>query len=127
MRTLQRRNTLTLQRFVAVLAGCSALALGVSACGDDDTTGGEGASASAGGGDNLSGSIRIDGSSTVQPVAEAAAELFGEEAPDVQITVGGAGTGDGFERFCRGEIAISDASRAIEADEVEACEKKQIV
>jgi phosphate transport system substrate-binding protein len=110
---------LKLQRFVAALAGCSALAFGVTACGDDDTTGGEGASASAAGSENLSGSIRIDGSSTVQPV--------GEEAPEVQITVGGAGTGDGFERFCRGEIAISNASRAIEADEVEACEKGSIV
>lgn len=113
-----------LQRIVAALAGCSALALGVAACGDDDTTGGDGASASAA---EVSGSIRIDGSSTVQPVAEAAAELFGEEAPKVQITVGGAGTGDGFERFCRGEIAIADASRAIEADEVAACEKERIV
>ena len=116
-----------LQRYVAALAGCSALAFGVAACGDDDTTSGDGGSSAAAGNSGLSGSIRIDGSSTVQPVAEAAAELFQEEAPDVQITVGGAGTGDGFERFCRGEIAISDASRAIEADEVEACEKGKIV
>ena len=125
MRTLQRRNTLKLQRFVAALAGCSALAFGMTACGDDDTTGDSGSTTAAA--DNLSGSIRIDGSSTVQPVAEAASELFGEDAPNVQITVGGAGTGDGFERFCRGETAISDASRPIEADELKACEAKGIV
>ena len=72
------------------------------------------------------GTIRIDGSSTVQPLAEAGAELFQEEAPNVRITVGGAGTGDGFERFCRGETVISDASRAIEAEEIEACQAKSI-
>lgn len=62
----------------------------------------------------------------MQPFAQAAAELFQEENPGVRITVGGAGTGDGFERFCRGETEISDASRAIEAEEQEACEKENI-
>jgi phosphate transport system substrate-binding protein len=62
----------------------------------------------------------------VQPLAEAGAELFQEEAPNVRITVGGAGTGDGFERFCRGETVISDGSRAIEAQEIEACQAKNI-
>ncbi len=79
-----------------------------------------------GGGGDLSGTIQVDGSSTVQPFAQAAAELFQEENPGVRITVGGAGTGDGFERFCRGETEISDASRAIEAEEQEACEKENI-
>ncbi|HUR86294.1 MAG TPA: phosphate ABC transporter substrate-binding protein PstS family protein [Solirubrobacteraceae bacterium] len=119
-----------LQRATVALAACSALALGVAACGDDDSadtaaTGGTETSASVD--QNLSGSIRIDGSSTVQPIAEAASELFQSEAPNVKITVGGAGTGDGFERFCRGEIAISDASRAIEKDEIAACQKAGIV
>jgi len=75
------------------------------------------------GGQGLSGTIQIDGSSTVQPYAQAAAELFQEENPDVRVTVGGAGTGDGFERFCRGETEISDASREIEPEEQEACTK----
>jgi phosphate transport system substrate-binding protein len=98
------------------LAVTGVMALGVAACGDDDSDSGGG----SGGGD-LSGNIRIDGSSTVQPFAEAAAELFNEENPDVRITVGGAGTGDGFEKFCRGETQISDASRAIEPDEQKLC------
>jgi phosphate transport system substrate-binding protein len=91
-----------------------ALALAGGACGQ----GGSG-----GGGSELAGTIQIDGSSTVQPFAQAAAELFQEENPNVRITVGGAGTGDGFERFCRGETEISDASRPIEAEEQDACEK----
>ncbi|MDQ3355460.1 MAG: PstS family phosphate ABC transporter substrate-binding protein [Actinomycetota bacterium] len=79
-----------------------------------------------GGGGGLSGTIQVDGSSTVQPFAQAAAELFQEENPNVRITVGGAGTGDGFERFCKGETEISDASRPIEAEEEEACKKENI-
>jgi phosphate transport system substrate-binding protein len=96
-----------------------ALAFGVAACGGDDQGNG-------GGGGELSGNIRIDGSSTVQPFAEAAAELFNEENPGVRITVGGAGTGDGFEKFCRGETQISNASRAIEPEEQQACKQGQV-
>ncbi|HEY7456026.1 MAG TPA: PstS family phosphate ABC transporter substrate-binding protein [Solirubrobacterales bacterium] len=101
-----------------ILASVSVLALGVAACGDDEE--------SSGGGGNLSGTIRIDGSSTVAPLSEAVAEQFQGENPDVRVTVGTSGTGGGFEKFCAGETAISDASRAIEADEVEACEKAGI-
>jgi phosphate transport system substrate-binding protein len=119
---------LKLQRFVAALAGCGALAFGVAACGDDnkDSSSTGGTSSAAADTQNLSGTIRVDGSSTVQPIAEAAAELFNGEAPNVKITVGGAGTGDGFKRFCRGEITIADASRAIEAEELATCKKAGI-
>ncbi len=74
-------------------------------------------------GGELSGKIAIDGSSTVAPFAEAAAELFQEENAGVQITVGTSGTGGGFEKFCAGETDISDASRPIEDDETPLCEK----
>ena len=70
------------------------------------------------------GSIAIDGSSTVYPFAQAAAELFNEDNPDVKISVGQSGTGGGFEKFCAGETDISDASRPIKDDEeVPVCEK----
>jgi len=98
----------------------SSLALVGAACGGQQGSGG------GGGGGNLSGTIQIDGSSTVQPFAQAAAELFQEENPEVRITVGGAGTGDGFERFCKGETEISDASRPIEPEEEEICKKENI-
>lgn len=116
-----------LHRFSAVVVACGALAFGVAACGDDEDEGTAGSSENAAAvSENLAGSIRIDGSSTVQPVAEAAVELFAAEAPNVDISVGGVGTGDGFEKFCRGELQIADASRAIEKDEYEACRKKNI-
>ena len=116
-----------LHRFSTVVVACGALAFGAAACGDDETKGDAGASDSAGAvSEDLSGSIRIDGSSTVKPLAEAAVELFATEAQNVDISVGGVGTGDGFEKFCRGELQIADASRAIEKDEYEACKKKNI-
>lgn len=123
------------KNFCAVLAA-GALAFGAAACGDDEKepTASSGAASTESappeesGTDfsKLTGSIRIDGSSTVQPVAEAAAELLSEEGSQLQATVGGAGTGDGFEKFCRGELDIADASRGIEADEFDACEKEGI-
>ena len=102
------RNRLYLCLATAV-AAVTVVAVGCG--GSDDDNGGE-----------LSGTIRIDGSSTVAPLSEAAAELFQNENPGVQVTVGTSGTGGGFEKFCNGETDISDASRPIAADEIEACE-----
>jgi phosphate transport system substrate-binding protein len=104
-----------------VLAASGCLALGVAACGDDDNSSG-----SSGGGD-LSGSVKIDGSSTVAPFAQAAAEQFQGENPNVKISVGSSGTGGGFEKFCAGETDISDASRPIKPDEeVPICKKNGV-
>jgi phosphate transport system substrate-binding protein len=65
--------------------------------------------------------IRVDGSSTVFPIAEAVAEEFQRAHPNVRATVGVSGTGGGFQKFCRGETDISDASRPISATEMKAC------
>lgn len=120
-------------RSITAALACGVLAFGVVACGDDDedtTAGGTGTNSeqTADGGSSadlssFSGSIRIDGSSTVQPVAEAANEGFTGGGASTEISVGGVGTGDGIDKFCRGELEIADASRRIEAEELEACEK----
>jgi phosphate transport system substrate-binding protein len=66
--------------------------------------------------------IKLDGSSTVFPIAEAVAEEFQiSKRGKVRVTVGIAGTGGGFKRFCRGETDISNASRPILKEEMEAC------
>lgn len=65
--------------------------------------------------------IRIDGSSTVAPLAAAAGELFKESNANVNVSVGTSGTGGGFKKFCAGETDISNASRAIKDEEAEAC------
>lgn len=70
-----------------------------------------------------SGSIEIDGSSTVEPVSLAIAEEYRAEAPDVEVNVGRAGTGGGFEIFCAGDSDINDASRPISEEEIAACEE----
>jgi phosphate transport system substrate-binding protein len=107
--------------------GCSGLlAFGVAACGDDDDD--DGTSSDGGTSiEGVTGDIAIDGSSTVQPFAEAAAELFAENNPDTSINVGAAGTGGGFEKFCAGETDISDASRPIDPkEEVPICKENGV-
>jgi phosphate transport system substrate-binding protein len=111
-------------RKLLAFAACGALALGAAACGSDDDD--DGGSGNSGGGD-LSGTIRIDGSSTVGPFAQAAQEAFVGENPGVRITVAQSGTGGGFEKFCAGETDISNASRPIdEEEEVPICDKEGV-
>ncbi len=65
--------------------------------------------------------ILVDGSSTVYPITEAVAEEYGKANTNVNVTVGVAGTGGGFKKFCNGETDISDASRPIKTTEAEKC------
>lgn len=74
----------------------------------------------------IQGRIEIDGSSTVAPISEAAAEAFGKIFKNVKVTVAISGTGGGFERFTNGEIDIADASRPIKSSEFNACKKKGV-
>jgi phosphate transport system substrate-binding protein len=104
----------------AILPGVALLAMALTACGGAD------AGASNGGGSGASGSVSVDGSSTVFPMSNAAAELLNEENPDVQVAVAESGTGGGFEKFCAGQTDISDASRPIEQEEKDACAKEGI-
>ena len=64
---------------------------------------------------NLTGNVKVDGSSTVYPITEAVAEEFRTVEPGVNVTVGVSGTGGGFKKFMRGEIDINDASRPIKS------------
>jgi phosphate transport system substrate-binding protein len=82
--------------------------------------GGGSSSSSSGGGTTL---VTLDGSSTVFPISEAVAEEFQRATPGTRVTVGISGTGGGFQKFCRAETDISDASRPITASEIAACEK----
>ena len=74
----------------------------------------------------LTGTIQIDGSSTVFPVTEAVAEEYRNEQPEVKVTIGVSGTGGGFNKFSRGETNISNASRPIKDIEIEACKQNNI-
>lgn len=93
-----------------------ATALLLAACGGNTDKGSE----------KLSGTIKIDGSSTVFPITEAVAEEFRFDQPDVQVTIGISGTGGGFKKFGRGETDISDASRPIKQKEIDICSENGI-
>ncbi|MBD2257113.1 PstS family phosphate ABC transporter substrate-binding protein [Pseudanabaena sp. FACHB-2040] len=103
----------------------AALVAGLAACGGDSPTATtEGTD--AGGTDSpsgIAGDIQVDGSSTVFPISEAMAEEFMAANPETRVTVGVSGTGGGFEKFCTGETDISNASRPIKQEEIEACEQ----
>jgi phosphate transport system substrate-binding protein len=106
------------RRGVALLATA---AIAIAACGP-----GGSATTGPGGGSNvpratgtagLSGTVTIDGSSTVYPITELVAEEFHTSNADVQVPVAFSGTGGGFKKFCTGETDINDASRPIKADD----------
>lgn len=95
---------------VYLLAVMSLILVFAAACGNKSEDG------AAGGGD-LSGKIKIDGSSTVFPIMEAVSEEFQAANPDVQAPVGVSGSGGGFEKFVRGELDLANASRPIKDEE----------
>nr|WP_180218852.1 PstS family phosphate ABC transporter substrate-binding protein [Streptomyces albus] len=76
--------------------------------------------------ERLTGRVRVDGSSTVAPLATAAAQFYADKQPGVRVTVKTSGTGGGFKKFCAGATDITDASRVIKETEKAACEKKGV-
>jgi len=97
-------TVLLMSTLVAALSGCG------GGAGSQDTAAGA-----------APGLISLDGSSTVFPISEAVAEEFQKTNPNTRVTVGISGTGGGFQKFCRAETDISDASRPISASEIETC------
>ncbi|MEU3095902.1 PstS family phosphate ABC transporter substrate-binding protein [Streptomyces sp. NPDC006967] len=111
----------SLRRAKAPLVLTAAVMLAASACGGGDAGSGDGGS-----GDELSGAVKIDGSSTVAPLTSAASEFYAEEQPKVRVTVATSGTGGGFKKFCVGETDISNASRPIKDEEIKTCEENGV-
>ena len=106
-------HRLTETRVALLVIAAVVLSMLLAACGDEATGG-------------YSGEILIDGSSTVFPISQAVAEEFFLENRGMRITVGASGTGGGFEKFCRGDIDISNASRPIKQDEADLCAENGI-
>jgi phosphate transport system substrate-binding protein len=107
-------------------APVAVLLIVTAACGDDDgdsaaPVGDNADTTTNAGGDDLSGTIRVDGSSTVGPLSEVAAELFMDANPGVRVDVAISGTSGGFQKFCIGENDMNNASRPMKDEEVELC------
>lgn len=112
-----------MRKTTAKIFASTALVIGVlalSACGGQPSAGESAGSGEGSGG--LTGSVNTDGSSTVAPLTEAAADLFRDEESGVNVSVATSGTGGGFKTFCAGETDISNASRAIKDEEAAECE-----
>ena len=105
-------------RHIGIVVGVLTLILVSTACGGDANGGGGGA--------DLTGSLSISGSSTVEPITSLVAENFRSSNPGVDIVVNGPGTSDGFALLCNGETDINDASRQIKDDEIALCQENGI-
>ena len=121
----------TKSRLFWLLALMLSLTMVAAACGGDDEETGSGSGSEttdggADGGGDAEGEVNISGSSTVAPISTRVAELFEDVEPGVTVNVDGPGTGDGFVLFCDGETDISDASRAIQEEEMAACEENGV-
>lgn len=108
LRDARRRRPALAASLLVVLAATS----GLAGCMSPDGAGADG----------LTGTISTDGSSTVAPLTDAARDLFAATHPDVEIKVSVTGTTAGFRAFCDGATDIANASRAIDDDEIAACE-----
>jgi phosphate transport system substrate-binding protein len=115
--TMKDTTRLGVLALVATLAlgacsggGASSAPVGASAAPSD------GAPASEAPAD-LTGSVTIDGSSTVYPITEAVSEEFQGANSGVQVSAAFSGTGGGFKLFCVGDTDINDASRPIKAED----------
>ena len=104
------------------LAFLATAAITLAACGPGTSTGGPSTATPGAGTANptgaaLSGTVTIDGSSTVFPITELVAEEFQLANPGVRVPVALSGTGGGFKLFCTGDTDINNASRPIKAED----------
>ena len=115
---------MTMTRTARITGLLGAAVLAVAACGPAGSSGAPTTGPTTGGtqagtptGPPLSGTVTIDGSSTVFPITELVAEEFQLANPDVKVPVALSGTGGGFKLFCTGKTDINDASRPIKAED----------
>jgi phosphate transport system substrate-binding protein len=117
-------------RWVMVAVTIATLMLGLAACGSGDESspaGGSGESSSLPPvHSDLSGLVRVDGSSIIAPLTEAVAEGFKEANPRVGVAVGTGGTGAGFEKLCAGKADVIDAAYLIDERAEELCRESGV-
>lgn len=115
--------TMKLKSVFTTLALSSAIILAACGNGDGSTTGSNDSGTNQ---NELSGSVGIDGSSTVFPIMEAISEEYAKVNPHVRAPIGVSGTGGGFNKFIAGETDINNASRPVKEEEIELLEEAGI-
>ena len=71
--------------------------------------------------------LRIDGSTTVLPIAQKAAEVFMKKNPNIRVFVSGSGSGTGIKALIDGTTQIATSSREAKDKEIAAGKEKGIV
>lgn len=92
---------------LAVLLVVMAALIGCAKSGDQANENGEG----------LSGTVKVAGSTSVQPLVDELAEFFMDENPDVNISVQGGGSSAGVEAANTGTAQIGTSSRELKESE----------
>lgn len=116
------------RRKFLVGAGTAGVA-GLAGCTSEGGSGGGNGNGSNGGSGNqqLSGSVKLSGSSTVYPLANAVAGKFSKQHKQVSVSVQKTGTGGGFQQFfCKGKTDFNNASRKITKAEKQLCSKNGV-
>ena len=70
--------------------------------------------------------LKIDGSTTVLPIAQKAAEVFMKKNPSAKIFVSGSGSGTGIKALIDGTTNIATSSRQAKDKEIAAAKKKGV-
>ena len=117
-----------LVKWMAVLTATTMVAAGMIGCGSDnstdanagantDTTTDDANDKTPSDGSDLSGSVTLAGSTSMEKLANAMNEAFMEKYPNVSATAEFTGSSAGIESLNAGSVDIGDASRALSDDE----------
>jgi phosphate transport system substrate-binding protein len=71
--------------------------------------------------------LKIDGSTTVLPIAQKGAEVFMKKHADIKIFVSGSGSGNGIKALMDGTTDIATSSREAKEKEVTSAKEKNVV
>ena len=111
-------------KLIALVGACVLLTSCLTACGRDD---GSNTSLNAAEGAELSGSIQMVGSTSMEKFANALSEVFMEKYPDVNVTVEFVGSGAGIEAVNNGTADIGNSSSNLQDEEKSAGAVENIV
>lgn len=115
-----KKNWILSGTVLATLAAGLVVGCGGPKVDEDGTTGNPTPPSGA----KVSGSVSIDGSTTVYPIVNFMGEDFGKANSDVKVSVIKSGTGSGFKKFIEGGLDICTASRTIDEKEEADCKAK---